>query len=54
MTKEEAKKMGATHCGFCDKNNIVYLRKYHNKWEKIGNDGEWRYLIFTLRDIKPI
>lgn len=54
MTHEEAKKMGATHYGLCEKTNVVYLRRYRNKWEKIGDDGEWRYLIFTLSNIKPL
>ena len=54
MTHKEAKKMGATHYGLCNSNHVVYLRRHRNKWEKIGDDGEWRYLIFTLRDTKPL
>ena len=57
MTIEEIRKNkpnGATYYGFDDKDNIVYLRKHRNKWERFDEFNEWRYLIFTLRNTKPL
>lgn len=57
MTIEEIRKnapSGSTHYGFDGKDRVVYLRKHRNRWEGSDNLNEWRYLIFTLRDTKPI